>query len=230
MNWTAETAAQPRRGTVLVVDDHHLITLAFSTALTAEDLNVIVATEPDVERLLAIACLHRPVLALVDLQFGGSASEGIHIVKCLAARTRVLVLTGVTDPAVLGGCLEDGAIGVLSKAEPFDCLLGRIGAALRGEPVHSLREQDDLLVAARARRTDTAQRLAPFRSLSAREAEVLSHLASGLTADAIAGRTYVSVATVRTHIQAILRKLEVRTQLAAVARAHQSGWELEPSS
>lgn len=220
-----------RRGVVLVVDDHDLITHALTHALHSEGIEVVVCAAPDAEEVLALARRHRPLLALVDLQFGGNAMEGLTLIQPLSdIGTPALVLTGVTDPAVLGSCLESGAVGVASKAESFDHLLGSIDAALNEEPVNSVAHREDLLRAARERREEDEERCAPFRTLSRRECEVLDHLVSGLTADAIAARMYVSLPTVRTQIQSILRKLHVNSQLAAVAIARECGWSLDRSS
>jgi DNA-binding NarL/FixJ family response regulator len=218
------TATQVPVTSVLLVDDHSLITQGLSLTLRSEGLATHVAIEPDLELVLALARVHRPALALVDLQFDGNASEGLDLIEPLTQTTPVLVLTGVTDPVLLGTCLERGAIGIASKAEPFDRLLDRIQSALRGDAALGIREREDLLAVARQHRIEEARRLAAFSSLSTRECEVLDHLARGLGADLIAERTFVSVATVRTHIQAILRKLDVNSQLAAVARAHEAGW------
>jgi DNA-binding NarL/FixJ family response regulator len=209
---------------VLIVDDHSLITQGLTLSLRSEGLGIHVATEPDVELVVAMARVHRPALALVDLQFHDNSHEGLELIEPLACVTRVLVLTGVSDPVVLGRCLELGAVGVASKAEPFDVLLEHITAALRGDAVHGVTAREELLAASRGHRTAEARRLATFSSLSAREREVLDQLASGLGAEGIAQQTFVSVATVRTHIQAILRKLGVNSQLAAVALAHEADW------
>ena len=213
---------------ILIVDDHPLLAQGLSYALRAEGFEVHVTNEADLELVKALALVHRPVLALVDLQFAG-AVRGVEIVGPLSLHVPVVVLTGVTDPAVLGACIEAGAIGVASKAEPFDRLFERIQRALRGEPVNSTREHEEMLSARMATRREETSRWSAFDALSPREREVLELLARGLTADAIADRIFISVATVRTHIQAILRKLEVSTQLAAVARVRESGWSLQVS-
>jgi DNA-binding NarL/FixJ family response regulator len=133
----------------------------------------------------------------------------------------------MTDGAVLGRCLEAGAVAVVSKSEPFDHLLERIKAAIRNEPAQSPRDREDLLEAASLRRADEARRYAQFASLSQREQEVLELLAEGFAAEQIAERAYVALSTVRTHIQAILRKLGVSSQLAAVARVREAGWSFD---
>ena len=213
---------------VLIVDDHPLLTQGLGAALRAEGFAVHVADEPDADLVLALARVHRPDLTLLDLMLGDH-NDGAELIAPLTRLTAVLVVTGTTDRAALGRCLELGAVGVTSKAEPFDRLLERIHATLRGEPVLSLREREDLLAAHREHRVAEQKRLAAFRSLSPRECEVLDYLAAGMAADAIAERIYVSVPTVRSHIQAVFRKLEVNSQLAAVVRVHEAGWSLEAS-
>ena len=79
--------------------------------------------------------------------------------------------------------------------------------------------------------------LESFECLSPREQNVLISLMTGATAREIAEKDYVSLATVRSRIHSIISKLEVRSQLAAVVLAYQSGWpglanldDLEPQS
>ena len=66
--------------------------------------------------------------------------------------------------------------------------------------------------------------MAPFADLTPREASVLGGMLDGLSAEQIAERDFVSLATVRTQIQSVLRKLGVTSQLAAVAAARRAGW------
>jgi DNA-binding NarL/FixJ family response regulator len=211
---------------ILVVDDHPLLAQGLSYALRAEGFDVHVTGEPDRDLVTALAVVHRPVLALVDLQFDG-AVRGLELVAPLSVHVPVAVLTGIADLAILGACLDAGAIGVASKAEPFERFFERIQRTLRGEPLNSAREREEMLRAFEADRRAATQRWSAFDALSVREREVLELLACGLTADAIAARIFVSVATVRTHIQAVLRKLGVSSQLAAVARVRESGWAFD---
>ena len=81
-----------------------------------------------------------------------------------------------------------------------------------------------MLASLRMHRELERERLRPLDRLTAREREVLSDLVCGLAANEIAERRFVSLTTVRTHIRAILRKLDVNSQLAAVALARRSDW------
>jgi two-component system nitrate/nitrite response regulator NarL len=216
--------------TVLIVDDHPLIGQGLVFALRAEGITAHVLDRPDVEMARALALVHQPALALVDLQFTTARPEGLGIVEALHPLTTVVVLTGISDDAVIGDALAAGATGFARKCEPFERLLDRILAALSGEDVNSVREQEDVVDARRRRDSDRVRRHVAFATLSPRECEVLDQLTRGLGAEMIAERTYVSLATVRSHIRAILRKLDVNSQLAAVARAHEAGWSLETSA
>jgi DNA-binding NarL/FixJ family response regulator len=212
---------------VLIIDDHALITQGLTLALREEGFDVHATDEPDAEYVLALARVHRPALAIVDLQFSTSAHDGLALIAPLAELTKVVVLTGVVDLSVHGECLQAGAAGVLTKTVSFDELLDRLRAALRGETVNSVRECEDMLAAHRARRSADAKRFAAFEALSPREREVLELLATGMSAETIAERAFISLPTVRTHIQSILRKLDVNSQLAAVARVREAGWSLQ---
>ena len=63
----------------------------------------------------------------------------------------------------------------------------------------------------------------PLEELTAKELEVLVHLAELLTTEEIAGRMFISVNTVRTHVRNILRKLAVNRRNAAIRRARELG-------
>jgi DNA-binding NarL/FixJ family response regulator len=78
--------------------------------------------------------------------------------------------------------------------------------------------------ALRRERPGTGARPAGFGALTAREKHVLLRIIEGLSAEAIARESFVSIATVRSQIRAVLSKLEVHSQLEAVALARRAGW------
>jgi two-component system, NarL family, nitrate/nitrite response regulator NarL len=215
----------PNRKTVLIVEEQALISFGLSHELGKRGVHSLVFPQPRHEEILATARRDRPVLAILGLHFGRAAAAPRLISPLRQVGVPSVILTGVTDLPVLGTCLELGAVGVVSKCESFDTVLEQIDAALNADPMHSSREREALLAAARRRRATEERRLHQFQALSDREVEVLAYLMDGLCAEAIASRTFVSTATVRTYIQSILRKLGVKSQVAAVAKAHAAGWE-----
>lgn len=216
----------PNRMRALIVDDHEMIAQGIAVALEAAGVKTEVTSGPTVDDVLDLARAHEPDVVLLDLQLDGEIGSGFKLLQPLRdLGARVLVVTGVSERATLGECLEQGAVGVASKSEDFDSLVDKIMRAAVGEPVLTSQADYALRDAARERRSDDAERLAPFRELTPREADVLDALIDGQQADAIAEQSYVSISTIRTQIRAILRKLEVNSQLAAVALARDHGWE-----
>ena len=209
----------------LIVDDHGVLADGLAMALQAEGLPATVHVPTSADGILAAVANERPHLVLLDLDLGLERGSGVDIVEPLRALgARVLVLTGSSDRLMHARCLEAGAVGVASKAEPFDQLLDAIRRATRGEPAMGRRRREELLDELRRARAAHAERLAPFERLTPKEASVLLALAEGRSAEAIARASYVSLPTVRTQIRGILVKLGVSSQLAAVGMAIERGW------
>jgi two-component system, NarL family, nitrate/nitrite response regulator NarL len=164
------------------------------------------------------------VVVLLDLDLGPLGS-GLDLVGPLVeAGAVVVMLTGVTDRAQLAACVEAGAAGLLAKTIPFDDLIEAVATVANRGTLLDQAGRDELLADLRAKRAADRRRLAAFEALTARERAVLAQLVEGRSAEAVAAASFVSVATVRSQIQAILRKLGVNSQLAAVALARDAGF------
>ena len=217
-------ASEERRGTVLIVDDHPLVADALRLSLEFRKLDVAVAEDVSLEGVLDAAERSDASLAVVDLELGEGRS-GVDLIEPLTARgVRVLVLSGVRDVATLGRSLKAGAVATLAKTESPSSIGRAIEDALDGRLVMRATKRDYLLERADTIDRRQTQRLAPFDELTPGEADVLEGLIDGLNATEIAQQRGVSLTTARTHIRGILRKLDVSSQLAAVALARQAGW------
>jgi len=102
--------------------------------------------------------------------------------------------------------------------------VGKVDDLFAGRNILSVGTREMLMSELRAHRAQEGERLAPFSRLTVRECEVLQDLIEGKNADRIATESFVSVATVRSHIKSLLAKLGVNSQLAAVAAAQRAGW------
>lgn len=210
---------------VLLVEDHAIIKQALALALKRSGIEVEAAVDLSPSAVLELARSFRPDVVLLDFWLGeGDSLPMIGPLRELGAL--VVILTGTTDRRVLGECIEAGALGVVAKSESLDRLATAIEDAVRGSAVMRPADKEDLVEAARAGRLEEHERLAPFAKLSAKERQVLAHLMEGRSAEDIARVEYVSMATVRSQIRAILQKLNVNSQLAAVALAQRVGWDL----
>jgi DNA-binding NarL/FixJ family response regulator len=218
---SAAAAADAR---VAIVEDHDL--LAQSLAFALANLGIKVTRVPDLAPDAILETLRATELDLVLLDFDlGDAGYGVDLVRPLTdLGLRVVMLTGETDPIRLAECVEAGAIGIISKKEPFERLIDHVSDVVTGRVILSMGARERMLAELRAHRSQEGERLAPFARLTVRECEVLQDLMQGKNAERIATDSFVSVATVRSHIKALLAKLGVNSQLAAVAMAQRAAW------
>jgi two-component system NarL family response regulator len=211
---------------VLVVDDHVALTMALSFVFAQQDdLEVVgsAATLAEARRLLAQGL--RYDVALVDLQLGDGS--GLDLIPELAAVNRgggVIVLSGTINDRSRALAVAAGASGMLDKAAASPAVIAdHIRAVCRGEPLIPPAEAVALLIRGKQfQREEHAARTALAR-LTPREREVLQAIADGLGDRAIADRFFLSVGTVRNHVAALLRKLEVDSRYQAVMVANQFG-------
>jgi DNA-binding NarL/FixJ family response regulator len=210
---------------VALVEDHVLLAQSVGFALRAEGLYVVTGDLSGEGELIASLAPGPDMVVLLDLDLGEPLVDGVGLIAPLRAHgARVLVVTGTTDRLRIAAALEAGAVGYVGKDRPFDELLAAALRAVNGDEVIDQCERHELLAALRAHRNDTERRLAPFQQLTPKETLVLDELAQGKSVESIATDWVVSEATVRSQVRGVLTKLDVRSQLAAVAKARSAGW------
>ena len=201
-----------------VACEQALVAEAVRAALAERALDAVVLPWPDPGRA------GRPVHQSGEFQAGLLVASldrwsRLRQVEALltAVRTRWVVLTDVPRGAEWGVVAERGAVAVLPSNSALDEVAAALVAAARGELRMDAAERDDLAIQwaeLRARRSDLAARL---QTLTPRERQVLDMLYAGDSVTHIAHLLEVSPATVRSQVKAVLRKLGVSSQLAAVA-------------
>jgi two-component system nitrate/nitrite response regulator NarL len=214
---------------VLVVEDHQLVADGLRAALRLNDFDVVMSTCTTGTDILDEARKAQPCLVLLDLDLGSAGSGSDLVAPLVRLGAKVLVLTGVIDRVELARCLEAGALAVVSKTESFSSVLDKIRRAEAGEAVTSESERARYMVDLQRHRMDRRAIKAPFNALTTRERHVLGMIVKGASARTIARESFVSVATVRTQIRAILQKLDVKSQIAAAAMARTAGWRPDES-
>jgi DNA-binding NarL/FixJ family response regulator len=209
--------SQPR---VLIVEDHDVLTHCLSLTLRMEGIEAVIPPSLDDAAVLATARDASPDVVLLDLNLGGGRT-GIPLVAPLVALgARVMVLTGTPDEGLQGAALAEGADGIFLKNGSLEGLCRTIADLTAGQAILRPSERD-ALVAQGARRADAVTKV---ERLSKREREVLTALVEGQSAETIAASQFVALGTIRSHIRSILRKLEVNSQLAAVAVSRRAGF------
>ena len=212
---------------VLIVDDHPLIREGL--ARVTRGLNGISEVFEAADATEAMAALERVEVGLILLDLGVPGADGLSLLETLrGARPEVpVVIVSASDGrAEVFGALDAGAMGFISKRSSTAVLLAALHVVLAGGvsvPPHVAEPADDALAArAPALDADAASAAAIVRlGLTDRQVDVLTLMVQGMPNKAICRDLSLSEGTVKTHISAILRALDVanRTQaLFAVSR------------
>jgi DNA-binding NarL/FixJ family response regulator len=207
---------------VLIVEDHALVAIGLQLALAARGWEVETTDGPAVADVIEHAGRFRPQCVLLDIGLGEGVGSGVDLIAPLRdLGAQVVMLTAESRRIVLASCLEEGAAGWIGK----DAFLVRtLDDVLDGTPLVGCAVREAMLDELRIERAGQRKALTPFERLTAREREVLAALVDGLSAEEISEQRFVALTTVRSQIRAVLHKLGVRSQLAAVAQAHRVGW------
>jgi DNA-binding NarL/FixJ family response regulator len=213
-------------GRVLIVDDHVLVAVGLQLALSARDWTVEITDGPTAADVIEQARRFQPDCVLLDINLGEQVGSGIDLIAPLRATgSEVVMLTAETRRTVLAACLEQGAAGWIGKDTFLDQVVTTITDVLDGTPLIGRTTREDLADELRIERAGRRQALSPFERLTRRERRVLAALVDGMSAEEIAEAQFVALTTVRSQIRAVLQKLGVRSQLAAVAYANRVGWK-----
>jgi DNA-binding NarL/FixJ family response regulator len=214
------------RVTLLICDDHRLLTDTLSTVVDSDDSLVMVRPpvhEP--EEAIGIAALEHPDVVLMDIRFKGPMSgiEATRRIKDASPATKVVIMTAHEDPRLLVEAVEAGASGFLRKTEGLDEFLGAVKSAAAGEILIDRVALAQLLPLVARERAQHREAELLLSQLTDREHEVLQLLAEGHRNEDIAAKLFISPQTVQTHVRNVLGKLGVHSKLEAVTFAVRHG-------
>ena len=209
----------PPRVRVVVADDHPLFREGIERAVRERpELELVAGAADGREALERIRDLE-PGVAVVDLKLPGL--DGLQILNAVTRDglpTRVLFLSASGDPEVVFRAVQGGAAGYFLKEADREAILDAIAAVARGRTVTDPNLQAGVFDQIRLRGTGDDRPI-----LTAREREVLTLMAEGLSGPQIADRLIVALPTVKTHQARLYEKLGVSERAAAVAEAMRRG-------
>jgi DNA-binding NarL/FixJ family response regulator len=197
---------------VLLVDDHSVVIEGLTMLLASFDDLDVVGSASTATGIVECYRSHRPDVVLMDVSM--PVVDGIEATALLRSEfpdARVIVLTGSTDPHLVGAALDAGACGYLMKSASGDDILGAIRSVMSGqsvfgpEAVHALRAGPEPV--------------GPAGQLTPRETDVLRQVVAGRSNKQIAIELGISPGTVRIHVSNILAKLGVSNRTAAALLA-----------
>jgi DNA-binding NarL/FixJ family response regulator len=210
--------------TVLVVDDQFLIRAGLVGLLRAAPGIEVVGEASDGAEGVKLAARTAPEVILMDVRMPGM--NGIEATERILAEAgdpppRILMLTTFDLDEYVYGALRAGACGFLLKDSGPERLLAAVTAVAGGDALFAP-SVTRRLVEAYARQT-ACEQPPDLEALTARELEVLKLIARGLSNLEIADRLYISEATVKTHLNRTMTKLDLDSRAQAVVVAYESG-------
>jgi len=199
--------------TLAIADDHRVVARSLKTYLESFADMQVVGIAASGEDLLDQLSAWRPQIVIQDLLMPGGI-DGIETTRRILAREpsiRVVALTASFDEARMMGVLRAGASGYVRKDADPEVLLAAVRAVAAGRTFI-----DPSIIRQLTREKEPDE-------LTARESDVLRHLAVGASNRTIATALGVSEETVKTHVANVLSKLQVENRAQAAVQALKRG-------
>jgi DNA-binding NarL/FixJ family response regulator len=214
---------------VLVADDQRLVRDGLAMVLGLLPDVELVGTAADGREVVELAARHRPDVVLMDLRMPNvDGVEATRLIRSQLPDIQVIILTTYADDDSIFAALEAGARGYLTKDAGAEEIARAIDRVTRGDAMLDPAVQARLIDTFHAGPRPGPRPSSPVRGrlpdgLTAREGEVLTLIADGLSNSEIAEALFVSEATVKTHINRLFTKTAVRDRAQAVAYAYRHG-------
>ena len=203
------TAAKLR---LILADDHPVVRDGLAAIINQQQDMEVVAEAENGEQAVTLYDSHRPDVLVLDLRM--PKKDGVAVVDEVIAKhadARILIMTTHDGDEDIFRCLSQGAMGYLLKDAGRQEILSAIRTLGEG------RQYTSSSVAVKALQRMTKP------TLTQREIDVLQLLAQGRSNKDIARRLTITEGTAKTHVKAILTKLDAMSRTEAVAIAHKRG-------
>jgi DNA-binding NarL/FixJ family response regulator len=210
---------------VLLADDQEMVRAGFAMILDAQDDIEVVGEAEDGEGVIAETARLTPDVLVMDVQM--PKLDGIAATRAVLAQAepapRVLVVTTFDIDEYIYEALRAGASGFLLKNAPPEDLVRAVRVIAAGDSLLSPAVTTRLIEAFAQQATTPPRAPADLDELTPREREVLSLVARGLSNAEIADQLVITRGTVKSHVERILMKLDLRDRIQAVVLAYEAG-------
>ncbi len=196
---------------ILLVDDHEIMLDGLRSVLARQSGMEVVGLARDGRQAVRAARQLRPTLVVMDISMPGmNGVEATRQIVAAQPEVKILCLSMHSDPVLVEAVLEAGAAGYQLKDYALAELVRAIGIVMANETYLCPRIAGGVVQTLLAARRPGAA--APvFASLTGREREVLQLIAEGHTNKEIAARIHLSVKTVGSHREHLMRKLDIHS-------------------
>jgi len=200
---------------LILCDNNRILCEALAAILQARGHRVLALATRATEGVAAVAS-HRPDACLLDVCFpDGSGLDAARIMRRSHPDTKILMLSCLTDPAVLSEAKKIGVAGFLRKDQKTETITGALDVIGAGGVAFSAR-----LSGQPVRRAAAPAHEDLLRTLTPRETQVLRRIVAGQSTAQMAAEMKITTSTLRSYVKVILAKLGAhsRLQAAAIAR------------
>ncbi|MGO8685823.1 MAG: response regulator [Candidatus Dormibacteria bacterium] len=209
---------------MFIIDDHRMFTEAVAAALAEEpDMEVVETVDTLAAARRRLEAVDTDVILLDQRLPDGQGTHAAAELRAIRPGAKVVLVTAAMEPSVLNEALAAGCSGFVTKGDSIDALAAAVRAAASGAtPVSP---------AMLNRLTSTDGNASSLTEpLTPRETAVLLFLADGMSNEEISKRLFISIHTLRNHIQSIISKLGAHSKLEAVSIAIREGLITAPGS
>lgn len=212
-----------KNATILLIDDHALFRVGLQDLLKRRGINVVAAVASGKEGIMLVK-QYRPDIVLLDMRMPEMDGRSVLIqIKKLLPKQRVAMLTTSADETDLVDSLRKGVQGYLLKDMEPDDLVVALKDILAGKTVVAPQLSHVLARVVQGETLEDEKEDNPFVDLTPREFEILGLLAEGQSNKVIARNLGIADGTVKLHVKAILRKLQVSSRIMAAVMAVEHG-------
>jgi len=204
---------------VFIADDHPILRIGLSMYLEKHDRIIIVGEADNGFDAVKIIGEKHPDVVLMDIDMPGlSGIEAIRVLRRTHPDLIIIVLSTYTKKEYIQESMSEGANGYVAKNTKIDELIKIIEDFAEGRPCLS---PYLLNLAVKWRQAEDTVDRDRFQVLTKAEIRVLRNISQGKTNSEIAQINYVSIETVKTHVQRIFKKLGVGNRMEAVTEARE---------
>ncbi len=222
-----------KKSRIVLIDDNYDHLMGVKELLNLEGCYDVVQTSTSVSTGVNMVKKYQPDLVLVDMNMPDkNGLQAIHEIQRLGVNTKILALSAYDDADLIFRAMKVGARGYVLKTMASAQLICAIEEVLSGKiylpSALSLRFFEYFQKSVREEEDTTNEEL--LSSLTQREEEVLDLLTQGYGYNEVSSKLYISNTTVKTHVNNIFQKLQVKDRTQAVLYAIRHGFDKKRKS
>jgi len=199
---------------LVLCDDNRILCEALASVLQAQDHRVLAITTRASEGVAAVS-VHKPEACLLDVRLpDGSGMDAARAMRQECPDTKIVMFSGLSDPAVVSEARKAGVAGFLRKDQKPDSIVRAVEAVCAGGVAF-----DPAVSRAQGRRANGEYQQNLLGALTGRETEVLRRIAAGQGTRQMAREMGVTISTLRSYVKSVLTKLGAHSRLEAAAIA-----------